>query len=280
MTVETLAEGYVLIEGPRVDSKNNLWFSDIDGGVFRRSPDGKIKQFLKDRKWVGGLAINADGRVIASGHGGLVIFDPETEKQDVILDKVDGLPNLAFNDIQPDDDGGLYLGAIDPAAQLLGKAGPSPIVHLTTSGKARRVAEGTMIANGIGMSLDRKTLYQVETLEGVLAFDRAPDGSLSNKRLHIQHPYSDGLAVDSQDGIWIACSIDFSIKRFTSDGKLDKRIEVPVQFVTSLVFGGPDLKDIYIVTGSAINKPTWDRTGTIYRVRSDIAGQPTPLTRF
>jgi gluconolactonase len=280
MTVETLAEGYVLLEGPRVDSKNNLWFSDIDGGVFRRSPDGKLKHFLKDRKWVGGLAMNADGRVVASGHGGPILFDPETEKVEVLFDKVEGLENLAFNDIQPDDDGGLYLGGIDPAAQLLGKAGPAPIVHLTTGRKTRRVAEGTMIANGIGMSLDRKTLYQVETLEGVLAFDRAPDGSLSNKRLAIKHPYADGLAVDSQDGIWIAASQDWSIKRIMPDGKVDRRIEVPVQFVTSLCFGGPDLKDIYIVTGSAINKPTWDRTGSIYRVRSDIAGQPTPLTHF
>jgi gluconolactonase len=281
MKVELLAEGYILIEGPRVDSNDNLWFSDIKvGGVFRRSPDGKIKNMIRDRMWIGGLAINADGRVVASGHGGLIIFDPDTEKQEVLLDKVEGLPKLAFNDIQPDDEGGLYAGAIDPAAQMLGKAEASPIVHLSPSRKARRVAEGTKIANGIGLSLDRKTLYQVETLEGVLAFDRAADGSLSNKRLFIEHRLADGLAVDSEDGIWIAASQDYSIKRFTPDGKLDRRVEVPVQFVTSLCFGGDDLKDIYIVTGSAIDKPSYTRTGNVYKVRSDVAGQPTPLTKF
>src|ERR1700733_13005220 len=98
MKVELLAEGYILIEGPRVDSHNNLWFSDIKvGGVFRRSPDGKIKNMIKERMWIGGLALNADGRVVASGHGGLIIFDPDSEKQEVLLDKVDGLGNLAFN---------------------------------------------------------------------------------------------------------------------------------------------------------------------------------------
>ena len=41
MKFETLAYGYGLIEGPRVDGAGNLYFSDVtNGGVFRRRPDG------------------------------------------------------------------------------------------------------------------------------------------------------------------------------------------------------------------------------------------------
>ncbi len=44
MQLETLAHGYGLIEGPRVDERNRLYFSDvINGGVYRRSPDGGIE---------------------------------------------------------------------------------------------------------------------------------------------------------------------------------------------------------------------------------------------
>jgi sugar lactone lactonase YvrE len=43
MEFETLASGYGLIEGPRVDAQDNLYFSDVtQGGVYRRSPGGAV----------------------------------------------------------------------------------------------------------------------------------------------------------------------------------------------------------------------------------------------
>jgi sugar lactone lactonase YvrE len=281
MQVELLAEGYIFLEAPRVDAKNNLYFSDIQiGGVFKRAPDGKLTHLIPDRKWIGGLAFNADGRIIASGHGGLVIFDETTGKQDVLLDKVDGKPIKGINDIQPDGDGGLYAGVIDTAAQSLGKADASPLLHLAPNGRVRRVMEDINVTNGIGLSPDRKIVYQAETMDGVLAYDRAADGSCSNRRLAIKHPFTDGIAVDAQGGVWVAAVQDSSVKRFTPDGKLDRRIDVPVKEVASLTFGGADLKDMYIVTGSATNVPGFVHTGKVFRVRSEIAGLPTPLTKF
>ena len=44
MEFETLASGYGLVEGPRTDAQNRLYYSDVrGGGVFRRSPDGRLK---------------------------------------------------------------------------------------------------------------------------------------------------------------------------------------------------------------------------------------------
>ena len=42
--------------------------------------------------------------------------------------------------------------------------------------------------------------------------------------------------------------------------------------VTSLCFGGDDLRDLYIVTGSR-GGPS-ESCGTVYRMRSDVAGHP------
>jgi len=286
MTIELLAEGYIFLEGPRVDANNTLYFSDIVmGGVFRRTPDGKITHMIPERKMIGGLALNADGRIVVSGHfvsgqGGLMIFDPNTGKQETLFDKLDGVPVKAINDFQPDGEGGVYAGSIDPAAQSLGKADASPLYHFSANRKARRVAEDIKVTNGIGMSPDRKTVYQTETMEGVLAYDRAADGSLSNRRLLISHPFTDGISVDSENCVWIACVQDSAIKRFTPDGKLDRRIDIPVKEVASLTFGGADLKDIYVVTGSPTNLPNFPHTGKVFRVRTEIAGQATPLTNF
>src|SRR6266404_9739825 len=62
MEFETLATGYGLLEGPRTDEQNRLYYSDVrGGGVFRRSPDGRIETLIHDRKSVGGIALNESG---------------------------------------------------------------------------------------------------------------------------------------------------------------------------------------------------------------------------
>ena len=48
---------------------------------------------------------------------------------------------------------------------------------------------------------------------------------------------------------------------------------------TSLVFGGKDLRDLYVVTDGDYRKPQ-SRNGRIYRARSDVAGQKTPKVSF
>jgi sugar lactone lactonase YvrE len=281
MTLELLAEGYAFLEAPRVDSSNNLYFSDIViGGIFRRSPDGKISHLIPDRSWIGGLAINRDGRLVLSGRGGLILYDPATDEREVLFGELDGEPVGAINDIQPDGHGGLYAGLIDPAAQMLAEAQPKPLVLLSADRRARRVAEGIKVTNGIALSPDGRTLYQAETVDGVIAYDRAPGGGLSPGRLVIKHSYTVGLVVDSLGFVWLASPNSSAVFRYAPDGRFDRRIDIPVKEVASLTFGGADLKDLYVVTGSAIDKQGYRRTGNVYRMRSDVAGQETALTRF
>jgi xylono-1,5-lactonase len=53
---------------------------------------------------------------------------------------------------------------------------------------------------------------------------------------------------------------------------------VPLPMVTSLCFGGDDLMDLYVVTGSD-GAPT-EASGTVFRIRSDVAGLPIPRARI
>src|SRR5688572_11654660 len=65
---ETLASGYGLVEGPTVDADGNLYFSDvIGGGVYRLDAAGGIDTVVPKRRGVGGIALHADGGVVASG---------------------------------------------------------------------------------------------------------------------------------------------------------------------------------------------------------------------
>ena len=48
--------------------------------------------------------------------------------------------------------------------------------------------------------------------------------------------------------------------------------------VTSVCFGGEDLRDLYIVTGSGGTES--DRAGAVFKQRVDVAGLPLPPARL
>ena len=79
MDLEILASGYALVEGPRVDEHDRLYFADvIPGGIFRRNPDGRIEDLIPGRKHIGGMAFNEAGGLVLCGKGGLVAWDEKT----------------------------------------------------------------------------------------------------------------------------------------------------------------------------------------------------------
>jgi D-xylonolactonase len=97
------------------------------------------------------------------------------------------------------------------------------------------------------------------------------DRELRDRRLfaRVKEGWPDGLAVDAEGGVWIAAVFSSHIIRFRSDGTLDCKEPLPVKKVVSLVFGGADLQDLYVVTSQSRTQK-----GAIYHARSDIPGLP------
>ena len=85
----------------------------------------------------------------------------------------------------------------------------------------------------------------------MLAWDVAADGSLTSPRTFAETPAgsADGLAVDTEGGVWVATGEAATVVRFTADGSLDRKLDVPGPFVSSLCFGGEDMRDVFITTG-------------------------------
>src|SRR5215472_9122138 len=89
-------------------------------------------------------------------------------------------------------------------------------------------------------------------------FAESPDGS------------ADGLALDSEGGVWVALGEGGGVARFHPDGELDEVITLPAGFVSSLSFGGPDMRDVLISTADNQLRP--ELGGTLLRSRSKIPG--------
>lgn len=99
-----------------------------------------------------------------------------------------------------------------------------------------------------------------------ISFD-ADDGILRNRRLLVELPeeegFPDGLTVDADGFIWNAHYDGWRITRYAPDGKVDRVIRMPVQHVTSLTFGGPDLGTLY-VTSSQLRLSDDERTRQLF----------------
>ena len=276
MEFETLVSGWEFLEAPRADGAGNLYFSDVTlGGLHKRAPDGRIESFLPDRTWIGGI--------VCSGKGGLICFYEKTGEIRSLMRELDGMPVGAINDFYPDGQGGVVAGVID--AENVGAGRPPegrPLIRVAPSGAVTRLWEGITVPNGIGFSPDRRRLYQSESYKTLWVYDVAADGSLTDRRVFADIQDADGLAVDAEGGVWVARFDSFGVTRFRPDGEIAAHYEVPVREAQSVSFGGPDLRDLYIVTGSSFANPNnlTDKTGTIYRGRADVAGQSLPLTRF
>jgi xylono-1,5-lactonase len=276
--LELLASGYGLVEGPRTDAADNLYFSDIPGGsVYRRSPDGTIETLVSGRKMIGGLALHADGGFVMSGPTVAHWVDGAVR----ILLQRDGVN--AFNDIQPDAEGRLYAGAIrSNLDDLKAEKVPGECYRISPGGAVEELYGGIEVSNGIGISPDGHTLYHVDsTTKGIWAHDLAADGSVSNRR-HIgraafERGIPDGMCVDADGNLWVAHVGGRRVVKLSPGGDELDQIPVPAKAVTSAAFGGPDLEDMYIVTADHIDEPTL--RGCVFRCRPGVAGLPTPLAR-
>ena len=280
-TLEVLASGFGLLEGPRVDEQDRLYFSDVqNGGVHRRSPDGSIETLIPKRKGVGGIALNHGGGVVCSGRS-LICWNEQSRASRDLFTEYEGRALKGLNDLQPDDHGSVYVGSLEFDALSDNKPIPGNLFRVDPDGKVTRLWEGIQVTNGMGFSPDRKHLYHADsTTQAVWVYDVQLDRTVKDRRQFAKVPegWPDGLAVDAEGGLFVAVVNSGEVVRFKPNGTLDWRMKVPAKMVTSLTFGGRDQQDLYIVT--ADNTDDKAKKGTIFRTRSDIPGLPVPKARF
>jgi xylono-1,5-lactonase len=281
MEVETLASGFGLLEGPRVDELNRLYFSDVPrGGVYRRNPDRTIETLIPGRKGVGGILFNEGGGLVVTGRT-LALWDQRTGAIRDLFASYADKPLNGLNDLTVDDGGSVYVGSLEFNALSNEKPVPGFLYRVDPDATVTRLWEGIELTNGLGFSADRKLLYHSDsTTKAVWVYDVASDRSVKDRRVFARLPdgWPDGMAVDVEGGVWVAAVFAGEVMRFKCDGTLDRRVKIPAKKVTSLVFGGRDLQDLYVV--SADNSDDASRQGTVFRTRSDIPGLPVPKSRF
>jgi sugar lactone lactonase YvrE len=111
------------------------------------------------------------------------------------------------------------------------------------------------ISNGVQWSADGTRVYYIDTpTRRVDVFDVDPGtGAWSGRRVHIHLDntpgYPDGMAIDEDDGLWVALWGDGAINHYTAAGRLVETITVPgVTQASSCAFGDSGRDVLYITT--------------------------------
>jgi sugar lactone lactonase YvrE len=115
-------------------------------------------------------------------------------------------------------------------------------------------------------------------------------GTLANKRVFATTQddpgVADGSTVDAEGCLWNAQLIGGELVRYAPDGTVERRIGMPVRNITSVMFGGDTLDDIYVTSMARVKHPAVHEhfaveakpqfgAGALYRIRGlGIRGVP------
>jgi gluconolactonase len=273
---ETLAAGYGLVEGPRVDAEDCLYFSDaLNGGVYCRRSSGEIETVIPKRRGVGGIVLHADGGIVVSGK---TICHVRNGVSRVVFD-IEDAPG--FNDLVTDANGCIWVGTqrYNPFAPGV-RPVPGEAYRIKGEHDGELLYGDVGLTNGIGFSADGRRVYHSDTLRLHIIVHDVVDGACVNRGVFAKTPIGapDGLAVDENGCIWVASYGGGCVVRFTPDGRVDGQLAVPAKDVASVSFGGTDRRDLYVTTADNTEDPPLG--GTIFRTRVEVPGLPVPAGRI
>jgi gluconolactonase len=269
------------LEGPAVDAAGTVYFTDLPRNrILRLGTDGRVSTYREPANNPNGLVFDRQFRLIAAERGDAAAKTPgritrtdmKTGRIEVIAETYHGASFGTPNDVTFDGRGRIFFSA------------GGNVYRIDEDGTVAQVVAAPVVdsSNGVILSPDDRRLYVVEMNRGpkgprrVRVFDLSPEGVAANPRVfHEFFPGrgGDGMAIDVDGNLYVAAGMNkprgttetLDVKAgvyvFSPAGALVRQIPVPLDIITNVAFGGPDLKTLYITSGT-----------TLYRVANGVAG--------
>jgi gluconolactonase len=253
---ELVAGGYQFTEGPAVDAKGDVYFTDLRAGkIYKITHEtGRVDLFKADSGGANGLMLGPDGRLYAcqNGRQRIVAYAPDGTETVVA-------EGVGSNDLAVDARGEIWFTS--PAAKevrFIGREGRPRVVH-----------QGLGYPNGIVLSPDQ-SLAAVSDYASrwVWSFAVDEDGSLSNGqpfyRLETPDGFEDaapdGMTFDSEGYLYVATRDGIQV--CDQPGRVTAIIRKPqASVVSNVVFGGPRLDTLYVTAEDKVFRRVLRRHG-------------------
>ncbi len=264
-----------LAEGPRWDARTQrlLWV-DIDGRALHElDPATGVDRGIALPAKVGAAAPTEDpGRVLVALADRLAIVDLAGGDLEPLAELPHRQAGMRANDGAVDPAGRFWIGTMaeDETPEV------AALYRLDPDGSLTTVLDRVTISNGIGWSAGESLMYYVDSPTkriDVLDFDAAT-GSVEDRR-----PFAaieegvgvpDGLALDVEDGVWVALYGGAQVRRYGPGGSLDAVLELPAANVTACAFGGEGGHRLFVTTARSRHP----LGGSLFVADPGIAGPP------
>lgn len=279
MKLEPFLSGLCFGEGPRWHD-GRLWFSDFYVHQVRTVDEsGKAETIVEVPGRPSGLGWRPDGTLLIVSMtdrrlirfaGGKLVVEAELKP----------FATGHCNDMVVDGQGRAYIGNFGYDRHAGEKPRTTCLIRVDSDGSVHKAADELLFPNGTVITPDGKTMVVGETFAHRLtAFDVAPDGTLSNKRLWaaIDGCYPDGICLDAEGGIWVSDPFGHRLLRVLEGGTITHSIDLAPRGAYACMLGGADRRTLYVITNSGSGPGVADkRDGRIETMRVDVPGAGWP----
>ncbi|MBD8563953.1 SMP-30/gluconolactonase/LRE family protein [Oxalobacteraceae sp. CFBP 8763] len=266
-----------------------LYWVDIEGLTVNRlhAASGKFSSWKMGSN-PSALAIDDNNFLVVATRERLLRLNTTDGAETPIADAPYDTSKVRFNDGRVDPAGRFWIGTIyEPRDQ------PAAEMYVLARDNLRCAWRGGMTnSNGLAWSLDGRTMFHADTTTHRIDcydFDVAT-GEHSNRRTILTFPVDktapdyggrpDGATMDSEGMYWVAMFEGGRVLRISPTGEILREIKLPVRCPTSVCFGGPDLRTLYITSASQGRSneeiAQYPHTGKVLSVRLDVAGREEP----
>ena len=233
---------------------------------------------------------NVKNSYICLYYQGIAFMDEVTGKLQVVKEiiPISDRSIRRFNDGGVDPAGRFWAAEIDVKALSYG-ANKLPadygkplgrLWRYEPDGTLTQMEDGLVCGNGIGWSLDLKTMYLNDSAaQFTFAYDYDnATGDITNKRVFkdfrgtVHEP--DGMVLDSEGNLWIAMYGGNCVMVLDPQGNEIKRINSPAKSMACTTWGGKNNNIIYAVSAwnkAPTRKPT-DQGGHIFKYHTQSDG--------
>ena len=229
-------------------------------------------------EFVTASSIISNNEIALVSNNGVNRFDFKTNSYERIIDVEKDIPLNRSNDGASDARGRLWFGTMqnnfnkDGSAKSLDTK--SGNLYCLSGNQLNVVEKNLGIPNTFVWSPDNTKFYFADTIDGSLLEYKfnLDEGILLDKKnfFNFDRGAPDGSTIDSEGFIWNCRWGGSCVVKIDPKGRVDQIYELPVENVTNCVFGGNDLKTLFITTANNSDKNEYD--GSLFALNVNTPG--------
>lgn len=272
----------ILGEGPTWDSRNQtVYWIDIKGMHFSSLRlGGKNIETLKTKGMISSLVPSRSGKLYATIGHGYYRINPTNGDEELLGEVEKDISSNRFNDGKVDPFGNYWAGTMD-----MNEKSPAGALYVYThEGDLKKVLNHFTISNGLSWNYEKKKFYHIDTpTRKVMVYDFDENCHLTNGKVAVdmghEDGFPDGMNMDSKGMLWVCHWAGHQVSQWNPDtGKKLQSIKLPATNVTSCVFGGKDLDQLFVSSAKLTDAQApnvSDMGGSVFRLKADVSGVET-----